>query len=509
MPTRAAVRAESMRRLGGGFETLTVALDADISDSAAQRKIVTSDRYSVEATSPHLGQAFVWAGRSGDGSRVKQNTYVRVTKASLVPPSTSNYTLKIYGYGETVSLTPTSTAAAIETAIHNANASLASVTVAATGTDGAVGCPYTIGVLPSADTTIELVRATPSDATGSVSQGLCSFEILRPLASAPMKGDTIELLTRYPAHDEPGLTGMNTLINQALARLWLVRILHFVSNDETSQQVTFSLAEHPFLRTRRQVIRAYAPTTWRHDFAFTVPGVSFTLTVDAGLGTDITTVSINGSANSAVIEEALRSALGAAGVVGTVDVTANGSTRTVTVADAVHADMALAVSSGATVTTTRERTEMYRFVDGFRLRYEGSELVIEWDRPWQRGYTWYLEVYQPADTYVARQLDYQTVGTAWETVTDGLEADLDQCVPDLLEVAAVVHYLACRQLALKGGGGQETVYWRGEAARAAQIAAQIKSLDLPSGSEPGFRDEGLVADRSYEDKGFWTSGWGW
>jgi hypothetical protein len=477
-----------MRRLGG-YQTITVDLDADVSDTAGQRKVVSSDRYSIEATSPNLGQAYVWAGRYGDGTRVKQNSYARVAKARLVPPTTSNYTLKLYGYGTTATLTPASNATDIQTAIRNASASLGSVTV--TGSN-----PYVIAGLPSSDVSVELVRATASDETGSVSQGLSSFEVLRPFSSGLSAGDVIELLVKYPAHDEPGLVGMNALINQSLERLWIPRILHFTSTDAESQQVTYALDAYPFLRSRAQIVRAYGSITWTHTYAYTVPGVSHTLSVDVGLGTAATTASISGSATSAVIEAALDAALRAAGVPGTVTVTANGTTRTVEIADAVYADMALTVSNGATVTTTSLETEPYRFTDGYRLKYEGQKLIIQWDQPWQRGYTWYLEVLQPANTYVCRQADYQTLGTTWETVSDGLEDDLDQCAVDLLEAAAVVHWMACRQLALKGGGGQESAYWRGETSRAAMIAAQIKSLDLPTASEPGFRDEGLVADRA-------------
>src|SRR3954468_19459887 len=141
MPTRAAIRAEAMRRLGL-FQTITVATDPDVTDSAAQRKIVTSDTYSIDRTSPAYGQANLWVGRYNEGNKVRQNSYLAVSKAILVPPTTSNYTLRLYGYGTTTSLTPSSNAGAIQTALRNISASLTAVTVSGSN-------PYSVQ-LPSA-----------------------------------------------------------------------------------------------------------------------------------------------------------------------------------------------------------------------------------------------------------------------------------------------------------------------------------------------------------------------
>ena len=484
-----------MRRLGS-YQTVTVALDADVTDSAAQRKVVTSDVYSIDKTSPHLGQARLWVGRYGDGNKVRANSYTALTKASLDPPSSGNYTLKIYGYGTTGTLTSASTASDVQTAIRAVSSSLNSVTVA--GTD-----PMTIASLPSSSVTIEFVRGTAT--TGSVTQGLVSFEAVRPFSAGLPAGTTVEILTKYPAHDEDGLVGMNNLINQALKRLWFVDLLHFHSEDADSDQVTYPLASaHPWLKTRRQIVRAYGPSRWAHTFSFTVPGSSFTLTLDVGLASNLTTSSLSGSATASAIESAIESSFSSNGVQGTVTVTADGTTRTVVIADAPYADLALTVSSGATVTTSRERTEDLRFVDGFRLRFHGEELFIEWDVTWQQGHTWYLEVLRPAYSWVAAQTDWQTLGTTWAASTVGLEDDLDQCALDANEVAAIVHYLACRQLELYGPA-QEKQHWKDERVRAAFIASTIKSLDLPMNDDPGFKDEGLSASRYMIDKGFFSS----
>jgi hypothetical protein len=489
-----------MRRLGS-YQTITVAADPDVSDSAAQRKIVTSDAYSVSGTSPAYGQANVWVGRSGDGARIKANSYVKLARAILVPPSSNlGYTLRIYGYGTTGTLVPLSTAAAVQATIRAVSASsLGSVTVT-----GSVGGPFTIAGLPSSDTTIELVRADATDATGSVTQGLCSFEVIRPFSVAPGFGDEVELLYKYPAHDaDLGLVGMNRLIDQAMNRLWFVDLLQFHSTDAESDQQVFSTAAYPWLRTRPQVIRAYAPCTWEHTFSYTVPVGAHTLSLDLGMAAVSTTASLAGSASAAVIQTALQALITTDNGTGTVSVTEDGTTRTVVVSMTYFASMALTVSTGAAVTIARERLEPLRFTDGWRLKFHGAELFVEWDGPWTKGYTWFLEVYRPANTWIAPQAAYGTTSEAYAAAT-GFTDDYDQCILDADEVASVAHYLACRQLEL-AGPGQERQYWHDEARRAALIASEIKSLDLPSSRDPGFRSDGLVATRALIDKGFFST----
>lgn len=483
-----------MRRLGG-YTTVTVALDPDVTDAAAQRKVITSDLYSIDKTSPHLGQGALWVGRYDSGNKIRTNSYVALTKAVLDPPTSGNYTIRIYGHGTTGTLTSASTSSDIQTAIRNVAASLTAVTV--TGTD-----PMTIANLPSASTTLEFVPGTAVG--GTISQGMVSVEAVRPFPTALRYGDTVEVLTTYPAHDEAGLVGMNTLLNQALDRLWFVDLLHFHSEDADSDQVTFSLSAYPWLKTRKQILRAYAPARWEHTFTYTVPVGSHTLGIDVGQADDLEPA-FAGSATATTIQDELRSAFAVNGVQGSVTVGGHSTTRTITVTDSPYADMALTVSTGATVTATHERLEDLRFTDGWRLRYHGEELFIEWDGSWNRGETWYLEVCVPGKCKIARQTNYQTVGTTWEYTTDGFEADLDQCAIDTNEVAAVAHYLACRQLELYGPG-QEKGHWKDERMRAAFIASQCKSLDLVTNDEPGWKSDGLTPNRFMVDKSFFTGG---
>lgn len=492
---------EVMRRLGA-CQTLTVSANPDTTDAAAQRKVISTDLYSIDKTLTALGQANLWVGSLNEGNKIRSNSYTAVAKAVLVEPTTSTYSLTFYGYGTTSTLDPsTTTSSTIQTAVRNVSVSLAAVTVTGSG-------PFVI-TLPSASITLELTRVgTPSDTTGSVTQGLASVEAIRPFTTALTRGTLVHLFAKYPADDRDGLVGMTTLVNQALARLWFIDQLHVHSTDTDSQQVSFSLDAYPWLKTRSQILRVYAPVRWKHTFSYTVPGSSHTLSLDVGYAANLTTGSLVGSATASAIQTAISDALSANDAVGTVTVTSNGSARTVTVEDSQYADWALTVSTGAVVTTTRERMDDLRFVDGYRLRFHGETLTLEWDFPWQRGQTWFLEVYRPADTWTAAQTSYGVEGTTWATSTSGLTNDYDQCVPDLGEVASMAHYLACRQLALYGPG-QESKFWRDEQRRAALIAAQIKSLDLPMDNEPGFRDEGVTAARGSLDKGFFSNGSGW
>lgn len=495
---------EVMRRLGA-CQTLTVSANPDTTDAAAQRKVISTDLYSIDKTLTALGQANLWVGSLNEGNKIRSNSYTAVAKAVLVEPTTSTYTLTLYGYGTTSTLDPAvDTGSTIQTAIRAVASGLSTVTVS----PSSAASVYTI-TLPSASITLELTRVgTPSDTTGSVTQGLASVEAIRPFTTALTRDTLVHLFAKYPPDDRDGLVGMTTLVNQALARLWFIDQLHVHSTDADSQQVSFSLDAYPWLKTRSQIIRVYAPVRWKHTFSYTVPGSSHTLTLDVGYASTVTTASLAGSATASAIQTAISDTLTANDAVGTVTVTSNGSTRTVTVEDSQYADWALVVSTGAAVTTTRERMDDLRFVDGYRLRFHGETLTLEWDFPWQRGQTWFLEVYRPADTWTCPQTSYGVEGTTWATSTAGLVNDYDQCVTDLGEVASMAHYLACRQLALYGPG-QESKFWRDEQRRAALIAAQVKSLDLPMDNEPGFRDEGVTAARGWLDKGVFSSGSGW
>jgi hypothetical protein len=478
-----------MRRLGG-YRTVTVSLDPSVTDAAAQRKVISTDLYDYGRTSPSLGDAFLWEGRYGSGCRIKRDSYAQVAKVRLVPPTAGTYTLTVYGYGTSGTLQYNDNAATIQAALIAISASSLSA-ISVTGTN-----PFIITV-PTASTTIAIATA----GTGSsISQGMASIEGARPFELALPSGTEVEILAKYPAHDTESLVGMNRLINQALARLWYPDQLHFTSTDPDNDQVSFEITQ-AWLKTRSQVIRAYAPTQWEHVFSYTVPVGSHTLTLDVGFEDDLTTGSISGSATASTIESAIESIFASNSVNAAVSVESDSTTRTVTISQSAYADMALTVSTGTAVTTTHEQTEIQRWTDGFRIRFKGQTLYVEWDQPWNRGETWFLEVHRPGHTKVARQTAYQTVGSTWIETMDGLEDDYDQAATDVYECAAVAHYLAARQMALYGPS-QETKFWRTEASRAAEIAATMKSLDLPSSADPGFKDEGLSAVRGADSKGY-------
>lgn len=495
MATRSQILAETLRRLGS-YREVTVSLDADVSDLTAQRKIVSSDLYDIDRTAPSMNDVYCWVGRYNDGRKIRRQSFAPINKTVLTQPN-ANYTLKIYGYGTTGTINhATATSSDIQTAIRAVSTGLSAATVGGTG-------PFTI-TLPSSTTTIELVTAGTG---GSISQGMASVEVNRPFSNGLPVGTQVVLSTKVPIEDDNGVVGVNSLINQALERLWFIDLLHFTSSNTNSDQLSYEISSlYPWIKTRSQIIRAYSPVEWTYTGAYTVPVTSHTLSIDLGLGAVATTGTLAGSATATVIQTALATLLSTNSVQGTVTVDSNSTTRTITITNTLFADIAVTVSTAASVTETHTQTGDRRWIDGWRLRFNGEQLEIEWDQSFNRGQTWYLEVYRPGHTWICPQIDYQTEGTTYQSAESGFTNDLDQTPIDTLEVAAVTHYLACRQLAQQGPS-QETRFWRTEAGRAAAIAAWSKSLDLPSSREPGHKDDGLTANRQDFGKGLFSTGW--
>lgn len=499
MATRSQILAEVLRRLGS-YRQITVSLDADVSDGAAQRKIVSSDLYDIDKTSPSLNDVNTWVGRYNEGRRIRRQTFAPINKIVLTQPNAA-YTLKVYGYGTSSSIsTPaTATESDIQTAITGIQAGLSAVTVS-----GSTGGPFTI-TMPSASTNIEIITAGTG---GSISMGMASVEVVRPFSNGLPAGTPVILSTKIPIEDDNGLVGVNTLINQALQRLWFINLLHFTSRDANSDQITYEVGSlYPWLKSRTQIIRAYAPVEWEYTGAYSTPVTTYQLWIDFGtspVANPYATDNLASTASASDIQSAIQAVMSANSIQGTVSISGSGPTRTITISNTLYADLSIALSTGGTVTETHEQTGIRRWIDGWRLRYNGEKLEIEWDTPFEIGQTWFLEVYQDGSTWIAPQTDWQTLGTTWGSSTTGLVNDLDQTPIDTLEAAAVTHYLACRQL-VQQGPALETRFWRTEATRAAAIAAWVKSLDLPSSREPGHKDDGLTSIRDRDSKGFFTS----
>lgn len=494
MPTRARLRALLAQRLGG-YQSVTVSLPPDTTESAAQRLVLSTDLFDVDRPASSWGDSWAWVGRYGDGRRIKRSSYRSTSYAYLVAPTSAlgadeAFSLIFYGFGETSDITLSGTAsvraAQIETEITSI-VGLESYTVSAITTT-------TFKITMSSAVSVEI-----SNANGSVTCGIGSVEATRPFRYGLPLGTTVELHSKLPAHSADGFTGLNDLLNQALSRLSFVDRLIFTADDD--ETTVFEITE-PWLLNRSQAIRAYGPTDRSYSATFTPPGSgSYTLTIDVGLATDAE-LTLAYSASASALQTALNDALEAVGHQTEATVTGSGSFA-ITIPNTRYATPSITASSGTISAATTDRTETaYRF-DGWRFVFDGERRYIELDVAFAAGESWELEVYRPCSTWICQQEDYETTGSTWASSTVGLQADLDQCAGDEDAIVAIAHYLACRQLATQGPAA-DVLYWQSEAARAASIAAQIKLFDTQRSLDRAPRDGLLAWERGRSSKGFFA-----
>jgi hypothetical protein len=117
----------------------------------------------------------------------------------------------------------------------------------------------------------------------------------------------------------------------------------------------------------------------------------------------------------------------------------------------------------------------------------------------QEGYSFLVEAYRQAHTWICPQDSYGVEGTIWESSDTGLYDDYDAAIPPIEDVAAVAYELACRQL-VTVGPSHETDYWKREAKEAARVSAAIKMYDLPMNTKARggvFNNVGALGSKGY------------
>lgn len=495
MPTQQRYRSLVAQRIGG-YQSLTVSLAPDVTSSEAQRLILSTDLYDTDRPASSFGDAWAWVGRYGDGRRIKRSSYRSTSYSYLISPTTGAsdeaFTLSFYGYGTTGSINLTgivsasTRASTIETAITSISG-LASATVSAISTT-----EFKI-TLPQSTITVEI-----SNDNGSVTCGIGSIEATRPFRSALPIDSQVELHTKVPVHNADGLVGLNALINQALARLSFIDRLQFTADD--TDTLVFDVDED-WLTTRPQIIQAYLPVSRSYAVTYTPPvSGSFTLTLDLGKASNAQ-VTQTYTVSASALQTAIQAAQSTIGHQANATVTSALGVFTITVPETLFAAPSLTASTGTVGTATIARNDtQYRF-DGWRFIFDGEKRSIELNAAFGSGETWELEVYRPCHTWVCPQTDYLTEGTLWQSSSVGLTNDLDQAFGDEDAVVAITHYLVCRQMATQGPSS-EVKYWQAEAARAAQIAAQLKLFDIQRNTERAPRDALLSWERGRQSKGF-------
>jgi hypothetical protein len=479
-------RAEVARKLGGFYRS-TVSLNPDISDSLAQRSILSGELFDLDKGSKGFANHFVWVGKYGDQRRVRENGYRSLAYSVYTPPASGTYTLAFYGYGTTTPLAFNADVATIATAIAAASPNLTAVTVSLQGTDILLGLPDTIDMEISAGTM-------------NVQGGVGAIEVNRSFTRALRTGDEFEIHSKIPVTDQDDLQGINTFINMALARAWFIDRFPITPGRNARGVHTFhGLSGYNWLTSPKQIIAVYEPTDWSLVGTLTPPA-SDTFTISLTLGTGVySTSSIAFNATGAEIQEALDAALVGSGVTVTVSPTTPNATYTLTINTTRYASISFSTSAGTMVNARTMLTSPVRSGVGWNYQADGEAPYLDNYYGASEGDSFFVEAYRPGSTWKCPQASYGVLGTEWVATNDGLTDDYDQAVPPVEDVAAIAYAYLTKHLSLTGPQS-ETDYWKKEAKDAAAIAASIKLYDLPYQDKP--RGGGMIG-RGWGSKGYW------
>lgn len=465
-----------------GFFRGTVSVDPDPTDSLGGRSILSVDLYDADRGSKGYANQYAWIGKYKNQRRVRENGYRSLAYAIFSPPDEGTYTLTFYGYGQTDPIDFDATASEIATAVHNANSGLASVTVAADG-------DRFIATLP------DVIDVEIDEGTMHVQGGIGALELNRGLTRALVAGDEFELNGKLPVQDADNVQGMNTIINMALRRMWFIdRFPITPTSNVLGVKSFFGLTGYDWLTSKKQIIALYNPTLWEMVATWSRPfSGTYTLQLDMGIQT-YTTDSLAYDASAATVEAALESATGLA-------FTVSGTTTfTITLERTYYATPILTASTGIVTQTINMLESPSRASKTWSFQYDGEAPYLD-NFVIEAGYSFLVQAYRPAHSWICAQTTYGTTGSVWLPSSQGLVDDYDMAIPPLEDVVSVAYAIACHQLAATGPGN-ETEYWKREAREADRVAAAIKMYDLPFEDAPR-GGLGSYGNRGWGSKGFW------
>ena len=484
MPTLREYR-EAVANMLGGYVRNTVSLDPDPLDTLAQRSILSAYLFDADKGSKGMAGQFAWVGKNRDQRRIRENGYRSLAYAVYQPPTSGSYTLTFYGYGTTdPPFDWDADAGTIAVEVNGLDPALGRVTVTANGPVFVLSLPDIIDVEISNGTMIS------QGAVGAV-------EVNRGFTSALRRGDEFEIHAKLPVLDYDNVQGLNTLINSALQEMWFIDKFPITPYRNARGVRTFyGLTDYNWLVSHTQIIALYSPTLWTNTATFTPPASgSYTVLYEVAGSTKVSS-SIAYTATGEQIQTALNSS-GFTGV--TVTPTGVSSTYTFTVAETWFATPSFSVSSGTIVNNIEMLDTPARYPNVWKFQYDGENPYID-NYMGPEGYSFLIEAYRQANTWICPQTSYGTPGTIWVPSTTGLVDDYDMAIPSVKDVANVTYNLACKQLMLVGPGN-ETDYWAREQAKAARAAAATKIFDLPMNTNP--RGGIYNSAATIGSKGFW------
>jgi hypothetical protein len=469
MPTLKAYTDTLSAKLGG-WDSLTVSLDANIEDNMALRSVLTSGLYDSEKDPKSFAGNYVWSKRLREQRRVREHGYTISSLVTFTPPASGTYRLILYGYGQTALLSALATNAQIQAAIEAVHGLFVGTTV--TGTSPRI---------------IEFATTETIDVgitAGSIGNqnGIARLEVTQGFSTPLVKGDEVTIHSKLPVVDADGYQGLRSLVNLALRRMWFIDVFPITPVEYGStRQSIFGTTQFPWLTYKQQVIALFGPAAHRLVSTFTPPSSgSFTLSF-LGAETLGPTASISVSGlTGQVLQDALRAISG----LDFVEVSPLGASGSYTLLyePTEYAQPAFSASAGTLINTVVRLEQPARAPHSWNFQFDANTPHL-YAPGYMPGASFFVEAYRQGHSYICPQIDYNTVGTTWVDSTEGLSRDMDQAMPDLDSTVALAYYLACLQLASKGPQA-ETQYWENKALEAGRAAAFIKLYDLPMDVKP-------------------------
>ena len=460
---------QTLSRKLGGFDSGTVSLSPDNTDSLAQRSILSSKLYDADRGNKGFAGHFAWVGRYRDERRVRENGYRSLPYVVYTPPSSGTYTITVYGYGETGDIEFDATNQEISDALQLIGQGLGTLTVSGGGAD-----PILIALPDIID-----VEVSAGDVLAS--GGIGAIEVNRAFTRALQVGDAWETHAKLPVEDSDEVQGLNWIINYAARKLTIIDKFPITPVRNSGGVKNFiGLTGESWLSDKRQIIAVYQPTEWVSTTTLTPPDSgTYTLTFDIATET-LTTEAIDYDATGEEIQDALEDALEGF----TVTVTPQDASESFVIAieKTWYAQATLSASSGTTSSTTGMFRSPSIYPNTWDFSYDAESPYMD-NIYGKEGRSFLIEAYRQANTWVCPQASYGVLGSMWQSSEIGMVDDYDQISVSLDDIVAVAYAYACEQLSHVGPGTDRGV-WADEAKKAHRVAAGIKMYDMPIQDKP-------------------------
>jgi len=425
MPTLEEIRSPVLAQIKGCL-TGTVDMDPDPLNGDAARSLISGRLFDGEKLADAFGGQYFWIPRYGDAVRVEDRGYRTRFTSVLTPPTTGSYKLTLYGYGVTNALSPSSSAAAIASAIHGVSPSDLAATEVTKNADGSFSITtfLRVGMSTSAGSLLS---------TGGMGICLMNRDFTVPLP----KGTRWYSCPKLPFVSDDETNGIHDCINLALNDVYVDDLFPVTATLPWGQRPTvIQLSELAPWLLPEHVLGYYAPTDWAMTAVFVPPpSGSYTLTL-GGWKDFASTAPILSSATGAQIEAAL-AAIPGIGQPPTVEPIGAATSFTIQWQTQYYKST-LTPSAGYIAMIRNDRLrEPFPTTIGPYYRADFESPTVG-DPGYVEGATWFINCRRPYGSKIAPQtypLNANGIpdttkppikGTEWVESSSGLVNDLDQ-----------------------------------------------------------------------------------